>query len=257
MSQPNSDTELNAACFEMLLIEMLPMSYRIESRKYIDQEVSTLKYGDRPVKPETDDSDSLPIGPSEDLREVVKSRLEKQGHRLGQLLAERYTKDRPSFQDDLDRIKFICKDLWQVVFAKQVDNLKTNHRGVFVLTDNSFSPLRKASVYPGKEPTELMTMAQGVSCSLLYHIYSAASYSHPWLRMPDIMSTLSTSPLLIFPSLLTIISQSVSLVSSWHHSRCPSAARHECQRRRHQHGTARQCDIPNSYGGPKILSQIS
>lgn len=164
MSQPNSDTELNAACFEMLLIEMLPMSYRIESRKYIDQEVSTLKYGDRPVKPETDDSDSLPIGPSEDLREVVKSRLEKQGHRLGQLLAERYTKDRPSFQDDLDRIKFICKDLWQVVFAKQVDNLKTNHRGVFVLTDNSFSPLRKASVYPGKEPAELMTMAQGVSC---------------------------------------------------------------------------------------------
>jgi len=170
MAQSNPDAELNTACFEMLLIEMLPMSYRIESRKYIDQDISTLKYGDRPIKPEIDDSGFLPISPSEDLREVVKSRLEKQGYRLGQMLAERYTKDRPSFQDDLDRIKFICKDLWQVVFAKQVDNLKTNHRGVFVLTDNSFAPLRKASLYPGKEPAELMTMAQGVSGFLTFTI---------------------------------------------------------------------------------------
>lgn len=163
MAQSNPDAELNAACFEMLLIEMLSMSYRIESRKYNDQEASALKYGDMPVKLEMDNSGSLPISPSEDLREVVKSRLEKQGYRLGQMLSERYTKDRPSFQDDLDRIKFICKDLWQVVFAKQVDNLKTNHRGVFVLTDNSFAPLRKASLYPGKEAADLMTMAQGVS----------------------------------------------------------------------------------------------
>lgn len=25
-------------------------------------------------------------------------------------------------------IKFVCKDLWTLVFRKQVDNLKTNHR---------------------------------------------------------------------------------------------------------------------------------
>lgn len=28
----------------------------------------------------------------------------------------------------MDIIKFICKDFWQAVFRKQVDNLKTNHR---------------------------------------------------------------------------------------------------------------------------------
>jgi hypothetical protein len=28
----------------------------------------------------------------------------------------------------LEVIKFVCKDFWQVVFKKQVDNLKTNHR---------------------------------------------------------------------------------------------------------------------------------
>lgn len=30
--------------------------------------------------------------------------------------------------ETLDVIKFICKDLWTIVFRKQIDNLKTNHR---------------------------------------------------------------------------------------------------------------------------------
>ena len=25
-------------------------------------------------------------------------------------------------------IKFLCKDVWQLIFRKQIDNLKTNHR---------------------------------------------------------------------------------------------------------------------------------
>lgn len=40
----------------------------------------------------------------------------------------RFSRDRPRFNDTLDVIKFICKDLWTLVFRKQVDNLKTNHR---------------------------------------------------------------------------------------------------------------------------------
>lgn len=47
--------------------------------------------------------------------------------------------------DTLDIIKFICKDFWIAVFQKQIDNLKTNHRGVYVLTDNSFRWLSKMS----------------------------------------------------------------------------------------------------------------
>jgi hypothetical protein len=47
-------------------------------------------------------------------------------------------------------IKFICKDLWQVVFRKQIDNLKTNHRGTFVLTDNKFLALGRMSVDRGR-----------------------------------------------------------------------------------------------------------
>lgn len=36
-----------------------------------------------------------------------------------------------------------------LVFKKQVDNLKTNHRGVYVLTDNAFRPLSRMSTDPG------------------------------------------------------------------------------------------------------------
>ncbi|MDA4132687.1 MAG: hypothetical protein OK454_06130, partial [Thaumarchaeota archaeon] len=40
----------------------------------------------------------------------------------------RFSRDRPRFNDTLDVIKFLCKDLWTLVFRKQIDNLKTNHR---------------------------------------------------------------------------------------------------------------------------------
>ena len=40
----------------------------------------------------------------------------------------RFSRDRPRFVDMLDVIKFLCKDLWTLVFRKQIDNLKTNHR---------------------------------------------------------------------------------------------------------------------------------
>lgn len=40
----------------------------------------------------------------------------------------RFSRDRPRFADNLDVIKFLCKDLWTILFRKQVDNLKTNHR---------------------------------------------------------------------------------------------------------------------------------
>jgi len=61
----------------------------------------------------------------------------------------RFSRDRPRFTDTLDVIKFLCKDLWMLVFRKQVDNLKTNHRGVYVLTDNSFRPFARMSTEAG------------------------------------------------------------------------------------------------------------
>jgi hypothetical protein len=61
-------------------------------------------------------------------RDSVYVRLERLGFRVGEGLSERFSRDRPRFTDQLDVIKFLCKDVWTVVFKKQIDNLKTNHR---------------------------------------------------------------------------------------------------------------------------------
>ncbi|KAJ3330412.1 Trafficking protein particle complex subunit 33 [Blyttiomyces sp. JEL0837] len=75
---------------------------------------------------------------SQDDKEAAYFKLETLGYRVGMAIAERATKERPRFNDNLEVVKFICKDFWTLVFRKQVDNLKTNHRGVYVLTDNNF-----------------------------------------------------------------------------------------------------------------------
>lgn len=35
-------------------------------------------------------------------------------------------------------MKFICTDFWTCIYKKQIDNLRTNHQGVYVLQDNAF-----------------------------------------------------------------------------------------------------------------------
>ena len=42
------------------------------------------------------------------------------GSRLGRQLAERYTQDRARMTEQLDVIKWACKELWGEVFHKQV-----------------------------------------------------------------------------------------------------------------------------------------
>ncbi|KAF2160671.1 hypothetical protein M409DRAFT_59708 [Zasmidium cellare ATCC 36951] len=82
----------------------------------------------------------------DETREAVFWRLDGLGYRVGQGLAERFSIGKPRPQTPLDAIKFICKDLWTLLFRKQIDNLKTNHRGVFVLTDSRFQPLSRMSI---------------------------------------------------------------------------------------------------------------
>jgi len=77
--------------------------------------------------------------------EAAHYKLEKIGIRVGHKLAERYTKDRQRFNEKIDIIKFICKDFWTDLFQRHVDNLRTNQKGVYVLTDNKFRWLMRLS----------------------------------------------------------------------------------------------------------------
>ncbi|XRB22647.1 trafficking protein particle complex subunit 6 [Pseudoscourfieldia marina] len=68
--------------------------------------------------------------------------LQAIGYRVGYALVERCSRGKPRPTDKLDAVKFVCKDFWSVAFGKNVDHLRTNHRGVFVLQDTSFRNLR-------------------------------------------------------------------------------------------------------------------
>ncbi|KAG2258408.1 hypothetical protein Bca52824_077702 [Brassica carinata] len=83
--------------------------------------------------------------------ELAARRIEAIGYQVGHQLSERYTMERPRFSDHLEAIKFICKDFWSEVFKKQIDNLKTNHRGTFVLQDNKFRWLSRVSIDPSSD----------------------------------------------------------------------------------------------------------
>ncbi|KAL8728124.1 MAG: hypothetical protein Q9166_005605 [cf. Caloplaca sp. 2 TL-2023] len=134
-------TFLNSSCFDLLLIEIVPLAYRLAG------ELTAARDGGGN---QIDD---------EEQREAAFRRLDGLGYRVGQGLVERFSRDRPRFIDTLDMIKFLCKDMWTLVFRKQIDNLKTNHRGVYVLTDNTFRPFQRMSM---SSPTEALTKAQPV-----------------------------------------------------------------------------------------------
>jgi hypothetical protein len=66
------------------------------------------------------------------------TKVESVGYNTGFKYVEKMTKDWTRFKDELDIMKFICKEFWTSIFRKQIDNLRTNHQGVYVLLDQRF-----------------------------------------------------------------------------------------------------------------------
>ncbi|KAN0138543.1 transport protein particle component [Lactarius tabidus] len=87
---------------------------------------------------------------SDDDEEGLRARLEAIGLHVGSNITERLCHGRAGFTDTLDIVKFVCKELWSTCWDKQVDNLRTNHRGVYVLQDNSFKPITRISSWESR-----------------------------------------------------------------------------------------------------------
>ncbi|KAI1105880.1 transport protein particle component [Jackrogersella minutella] len=151
-SDPNA-TFLSTSCLDFLMIELVPMTYRVASELDAAASSSSVSSSAADINNNNNNEAASAVSPrkldDDEERDAVFFRLEGLGYRVGLGLVERFSRDRPRFNDTLDAIKFICKDLWMLVFKKQVDNLKTNHRGVYVLTDNAFRPLARMSAEPG------------------------------------------------------------------------------------------------------------
>ncbi|EFA75865.1 hypothetical protein PPL_10437 [Heterostelium album PN500] len=105
--------EISVSCFEFLYIEMI--DYIVKS--------------------------------SRDKTQISK-KLEKLGYKVGHKLVEKLTIEQQLLSEVLDVVKFICKVFWIAIFKKSIDSLRTNHKGVFVLTDQRFQWLLHLSFDP-------------------------------------------------------------------------------------------------------------
>ncbi|KAI0850985.1 transport protein particle component [Daldinia vernicosa] len=139
---------LSTSCLDFLMIELVPMAYRVANELDAPEQQPGASAADGENGGGETGTGRQKLDEDEE-RDAVFFRLDGLGYRVGLGLVERFSRDRPRFNDTLDAIKFICKDLWMLVFKKQVDNLKTNHRGVYVLTDNAFRPLSRMSADAG------------------------------------------------------------------------------------------------------------
>ncbi|KAG8950509.1 Trafficking protein particle complex subunit 33 [Tulasnella sp. 419] len=134
------------------LVQTLRQSTLVATSKLRAREKEMVDAGLIPPTPPIPPSkkESKGKGPEDDEEEeALRIRLESIGATVGGNVAERLSKDRARFQDTLDTIKFVCKEVWAAVWDKQVDNLRTNHRGVYVLQDNAFRPLLRVSSASG------------------------------------------------------------------------------------------------------------
>ncbi|XP_067119914.1 trafficking protein particle complex subunit 6B [Centruroides vittatus] len=100
-----------------------------------------------------------------DEKETAVTKLENIGFCTGYRLVERLTKDWPRFKDELDTMKFMCKEFWSSVYKKQVDNLRTNHQGVYVLQDNRFRFLTQLS--NSKQYLDVIPKYLAYTCGLI------------------------------------------------------------------------------------------
>lgn len=80
----------------------------------------------------------------------------------------RFAQSHSKFSSTLEVVKFLCKDLWGAMFGKQVDKLQTNHKGVYVLHDHSFSWVRSMDVdYRSDDSVEAAKKFLVAPCGLL------------------------------------------------------------------------------------------
>lgn len=142
----DSDKQVNAVCLSLLLQEIVPTSIRVsqslnetsrpiteEIQTRIDTQLSSLA-ADLPGTVAIFESEAI-------LSDDVTLRIEAYGYALGTRLTEVLMYKSPSnakIIDVLDIMKFLCRDVWKCLYGKQMDNLRTNHRGTFVLIDNNY-----------------------------------------------------------------------------------------------------------------------
>lgn len=168
---------VNTSAIDLLLIETIPLA------KSVVEEI----YAEAKAKGEVDDKM---------LEDDVYFRIEGYGYRVGKGLSEVFTRERSRFTDQLDIMKFICKELWAILYKKQIDNLKTNHRGTYVLIDNGFKYCQRMSTSSSQnsiqQATPFLWFPVGIIRGVLAGLGTQATVSFDSAQLPAVSFNIHT-----------------------------------------------------------------
>ncbi|ODQ82431.1 hypothetical protein BABINDRAFT_43188 [Babjeviella inositovora NRRL Y-12698] len=213
--------QVNSACLDFLLMEIVPLSIRVsQTIERENKDKLRLKLEDLSLEPGTthtndpsvnellfQNKDDLPgtvkILEDELIRsEDVHFRIESYGFSLGlrisELLLSQEQQTAHKLVELLDVMKFVCRDVWKNLYGKQMDNLRTNHRGTFVLVDNSLKLISRMSSSKGM--TDTIGKAQpylwfpcGIIKGILASLGIPASVTAEITQFPSVSFSIQTS----------------------------------------------------------------
>ncbi|OVF11360.1 putative trafficking protein particle complex subunit [Clavispora lusitaniae] len=155
----DSSSKVNAVCLDLLLQEVIPTSVRVSSR--LSDSSAAPEQNTTITTPLSSVPNDLPgsvaVFSAENLAsDDVALRIDAIGFSLGLRLTEVLMYKAPTqtkADDILDIMKFVCRDVWRCLYGKQMDNLRTNHRGTFVLVDNNHRLVARLSSAAGTSDT--------------------------------------------------------------------------------------------------------
>ncbi|CCF58673.1 hypothetical protein KAFR_0F00760 [Kazachstania africana CBS 2517] len=145
--------KINRLVYQMLLNEIIPTSISVQNR--LDEsddnsdaeQLKKLSISEKPVVPSHKLVSQMHEIKNEGRYNNILERIRTIGFKLGCKIADLLVfANNPNLNfrdmDLLAIMKFVCRDVWKLVFGKQIDNLKTNHRGTFYLIDYSYQPIK-------------------------------------------------------------------------------------------------------------------
>jgi hypothetical protein len=153
--------QVNAVSLELLLNEIVPLTIRTtkqlsnaSSSQSLTEACESLSIKDKETgKASAFESDLLNT-------EDVNYKLENLGYGIGlritELIIFHNDNDGLILNNDMELLnlmKFVCRDVWKLLYGKQMDNLRTNHKGTFVLIDNNFKTFRNFNSRKGLQDT--------------------------------------------------------------------------------------------------------
>ncbi|GCF01308.1 trafficking protein particle complex subunit 33 [Zygosaccharomyces mellis] len=158
----NSLPKVSQTAYMLLLNECVPLSMAVEKKRG-DRALNLVGNGDDEVSQTEGKLEGVHLSPpldppsnqlcrelyeaDEEKHNRVLDRLRNIGFEIGNKVTELLVfSNNPNLHfkdmDLLSVMKFICRDVWRQMFNKQVDNLKTNHRGTFYLFDYDYKPIQ-------------------------------------------------------------------------------------------------------------------